>query len=598
MQVRDQPLLEILHERVRAAALTTLEPGERNQVCLRLAQTLEAVPEPDLETLAQLFAAAGDPGRAAPYAERAGDWASTALAFAQAVNLYMVALDGAGRDNRLRVLEKLADALAHAGRGRDAAFVYVEAARLRDDDQGSLLRERAAIQLLRAGHIEAGLDVLRPVAEALGLALPPSPRRALANLVWYRTRIKLRRQIMRARRSEAEVPPRQLRRIDLCWALGNGLVGVDLVRAAGYQSRHVLLASEAGEPYRISCALAKEAILSALENQAGIVRAGALLAQAEVLAREVGHPHALAWATTAAAVKAWAECRLAACAELCEKAVALFNERCADIFYEVGSVEVWFNLHVQFLLGRLETVARRVSNCVREAEARGDLYTLTTARAYVRPTLWLAQDSPEDARREAAEAIAQWGTTAWHHQHWAGLRADCHVDLDEGAGARLLERVAAKLPNMKRTKQLRLRAPRIEVTYLEGRGALEAALATPDRRRELLARAERVAGALDGEASLWASAHASALRAGIAALADDARKASAPALFERARVSYEALEMPLFAAACATSRAALVGGDEGASLRATARARMEAAGVKHPDRFAAFLVPRPTVEAR
>jgi hypothetical protein len=593
VQVRDQSLVEILHERVRAAALATLEPGERTRSCLRLAETLEAVPEADLETLAQLFAAAGEPGRAAPHAERAGDRASAALAFAQAVDLYMVALDGTGRDNRLRVLEKLADALAHAGRGRDAAFIYVEAARLRDDDQGSVLRERAAIQLLRAGHIEAGLDVLRPVAESLGLALPPTPGRALTNLLWNRARIKLRGPLMRARRSEGDVPPRQLRRIDLCWALGNGLVGVDLVRAAGYQARHVLLASEAGEPYRISCALAKEAVLSALENQAGILRAGALLAQAEVLAREVGHPHALAWVVTASAVKAWAECRLAACAELCEKAVALFHERCADIFYEVGSVEVWFNLHVQFLLGRIETVARRVSSCVREAEARGDLYTLTTARAYVRPTLWLAQDRPEDARREADEAIAQWGTSAWHHQHWAGLRADCHVDLYEGAGARLLERVATHLPSMKRTKQLRLRAPRIEVTYLEGRGALETVRTTPARRRELLPVAERVARALDGESSLWASAHAAALRAGIAALGDDGRRSSSPALFERARVAYESLEMPLYAAACAASRGQLLGGDEGAALRAAARQRMEAAGVKHPERFAAFLVPTP-----
>jgi hypothetical protein len=152
--------------------------------------------------------------------------------------------------------------------------------------------------------------------------------------------------------------------------------------------------------------------------------------------------------------------------------------------------------------------------------------------------------------------------------------------------------VAANLPSMKRTKQLRLRAPRIEVTYLRGRGALEAALATPARRRELLPVAERVAHALDGEASLWASAHAAALRAGIAALADDARKDSAPALFERARASYDALEMPLYAAACSASRSVLVGGAEGASLRATAHARLEEAGVKNPERFAAFLVPR------
>ena len=80
-----------------------------------------------------------------------------------------------------------------------------------------------------------------------------------------------------------------------------------------------------------------------------------------VLAREVGHPHALAWTVAAAAIKAWAECRLPAAAELCEKAAALFYERCADIFHEVGTLEVWFNLHVNFLMGRLDTVSRRAS---------------------------------------------------------------------------------------------------------------------------------------------------------------------------------------------------------------------------------------------
>jgi hypothetical protein len=590
-QLRGRPLAEVPHDRVRAAALEVAGPDECRRLTLRLAETLEETGESDPETLAQLFAAAGERRRAAVYAERAGDRASTALAFEQAATLYLKALEGAAEPDRLRALIKLADALAQAGRGRDAAMMYVEAARLTADDEGSLLRERAAIQLLRSGHTEAGLDVLGPVAGALDMTVPPTPTRALGALLYHRARLKLRRTDFVERRAE-ELAPEVLRRIDLCWALGNGLVGVDLVRSAGYQARHLLLALEAGEPYRIARALAFEAILSALENRAGIARAERLLARAQHIARAVDHPHALAWTVAAAAIKEWAECRFTACAELCDQAAKLFHERCTDIFREVGSLEVWFSMHVRFLLGRLEEVALRASTCVREAEARGDLYTLTTARAYTLPGLWLAQGRAAEARREALEAVAQWGESAWHHQHWAALRAQCHVDLYEGAGARAMERISASRPAMKRALQLRLRALRVEATYLEGRGALEAALVGPGGRAALLATAERAAAALAREDSRWASAHGQALRAARAALTDDRRREEAPALFARAGAAYAELEMPLFSAACAWRRGELLGGDEGSAARAEAERRLRAAGVRDPAPFAAFLVPR------
>src|SRR5262249_9212902 len=149
------------------------------------------------------------------------------------------------------VLAKLADALANAGRGAEAARAYLEARAARPGPEALVLERRAGEQLLRSGHIDEGLAVLGRVLAAVGLDPPASAGAALSSLLLLRMRLGVRGYEFTPR-TEADVPRADLDRIDVCWSIGNGLGGVDIVRGAAFQARHLLLALRAGEPYRIA----------------------------------------------------------------------------------------------------------------------------------------------------------------------------------------------------------------------------------------------------------------------------------------------------------------------------------------------------------
>src|SRR5262249_23828008 len=150
---------------------------------------------------------------------------------------------------------RLADTLAHAGRGADAGRAYLEAAAGAPPEQALDLRRRAAEQFLRGGHVDEGLAAVREGLDEIGLSLPETPTRAFASLLYQRARISLRGLAF----TERDVhTPEELTRIDVCWSVGNGLNGVDIVRGADFQARHLLYALRAGEPYRISRALSSE----------------------------------------------------------------------------------------------------------------------------------------------------------------------------------------------------------------------------------------------------------------------------------------------------------------------------------------------------
>jgi hypothetical protein len=590
-------IAEILHEEMRDAANGSMSTERVARLHLALGEHHEAAGTGDPEALAEHFHAAGLEGRAARHAERAGDRASEALAFGHAVRLFEMALAAAEGPDRDRAEGKLADALAAAGRGAEAAQHYLACAarRTRPEERRAALelRRLAAHQQLRAGRIAEGLETVRPVLEDTGIALPRTPFRALVSVLARRRLLKMR-GLAFTERAAADVPEDDLRRIDLCWALSNGLAGVDLVRSADFQTRDLALALDAGEPYRLALALSLQGILSALENQAGVARATALGARAEEIARRLDHPHALAWARAVSGVVAWSESRFADAVAGLEAATALFRERCRDPVREIGSLETWFILHARFLMGEIQTVASRAEASVAEAHARGDRYTESTARAYIMPLVWLAIDRPAAARDEARQAIALWGEAGWHHQHWAVLRAECCVDLYEGEPARAVKRLDETRRRMKESFVTRLRTPRFEHRYLEARALLDWAWDATSPRA-LLARVEKLAGELEAEQNRFAAVYAKGLRAGLAARAAGP-EAALPA-FAAAEAAFAELSMPMHAAAARRRQGELRGGAEGAALIAAAEQTLTAFGVAHPQRFARFLVPRATSTA-
>jgi eukaryotic-like serine/threonine-protein kinase len=251
--------VEAYHDRIRETVVSRLPDGRLREIHRRLARLLEAGSRADPETLAVHFEGAGDLDRAAEYAIRAGKEAADALAFDRASRLFRKALDlrGPGRPDQQALRVSLADALANAGRGAEAAEAYRAAAARAGPAEAVELHRRAAQQLLISGRIGEGLDALGGVLARVGMRLAATPRRALASLVLHRAWLRLRGLGFRERAVGA-VPVGEVLKIDTCWSVAEGLGLVDTIRGADFQARHLLLALRAGEPLRVARALAME----------------------------------------------------------------------------------------------------------------------------------------------------------------------------------------------------------------------------------------------------------------------------------------------------------------------------------------------------
>ncbi len=283
--------LELYHDRIREALASQLTPKRVTQIHRRLAQALEARGIDDPEALFEHYLGAGERVRAATHAAVAARKAASALAFDRAAAFYRRALELApARDAELVDLKRgLAEALVNAGRPAEAAQAYLDVAQLTSARHSLDFKRRAAQQLLMGGHINEGLELIRSVLAAVGLSYPEGPKSALASLLLKRMQVWLR-GLHFTEREESQIPEFELVRLDTCFAVAAGLGSVDLIRGADFQSRHLLLALKAGEPFRVARALAFEAAWTAARGGAGSERAMQIARQAEELAQRVGHP--------------------------------------------------------------------------------------------------------------------------------------------------------------------------------------------------------------------------------------------------------------------------------------------------------------------
>jgi hypothetical protein len=585
---RNAEQLETLHDRV-GEAITEGVPldvlAKRHDA---LADALGQEKDCDPERLGMHLRAAGHNDRARAYIERAAEHASTTLAFERAARLYRAALDLSDDSQELRT--RLADALANAGHGGEAGRAYLAAIPGAAPADVNHLRRRAAEQFLRAGHIDEALPVVEEVLAEVGLKIPSTPKLSLASLLVQRAKLWFRGLDFQ---EHATVPTEELRKIDVCWALGNGMGGVDVVRGADFQARHLLLALKAGEPYRISRALAWEAVLSAIEGgSSGHGRAADIAPRAMAIAKRLDNQHALAWATAAEAIRQFCLANWQSARVTSESSIALFQEHCADIGWEVGSMEMWWWLPSTRWLGDYAVLCRRALACAREATERGDLYTVVGVRTHVLPHVHLIGDRPEEASREGDEAIKEWSQRRWLTHHWCNTLAQAHAALyslrfeDALVG---LERDAAQ---MQSALQMRLQTMRVQLFDVRGRVEAAAALAEPKesaRRRELLGRAEQRASLLEKEQLPWATALAKATRAATTKARGDVE--GSVALYSRAADAFRELDMAVHELAARLQVAKIEGGDEGEAAAAAIRQELRERGVVSPERLAAMLVP-------
>ena len=152
-------------------------------------------------------------------------------------------------------------------------------------------------------------------------------------------------------------------RLDTCYAVAAGLGSVDLIRGADFQSRHLLLALRAGEPYRVARALAFESAWTAARHGAAEgERAAKIAERADELARKVGHPHAIGLAIWCRGVGAYLSGNWRQAAELCERASEVLRDSCTGVTWEL-TIANRYRLSSLLHMGELAEVSRRVPGC-------------------------------------------------------------------------------------------------------------------------------------------------------------------------------------------------------------------------------------------
>ena len=580
--------VETYHDRVRETVVAHLSPSALEDHHRYLARTLEVSDRADFEALAVHYRGAGEPARAGELFARAAEQAAEALAFDRAVTLYRRVLElrspGEGEDRCLRT--QLANALANAGRGAEAAREYLATATGAGRAEGLRLKQCAGYQLLISGHVNEGLGILDAVLESMGSRLPDSPRQALVSLLVSRAILRVRGLGFRERDSN-QIPPEVLDRVDIARGIAVGLSVVDWIRGASFQSRSLLLALRAGEPLRVALALAWEAVISACQGWSARRRTARLIAAAKALAQRLDHPHALGMATLAKGAAEFLEGRFLAGVEFTDRAAVILREHGTGVTWELDRAQI-FGILSLFYAGRVSELRRRSPRMVQEARERGNLYQESTIEAGMAFLPRLAADQVDEARVRAAEAIRYWSQQGFHFQHLTYFFTCTYIDLYVGDATGAWGRVGRIDPQLRASQLLRIQFVRIDVLEHSGRAAVAAAAAARDPR-PLLRTAAGYARRLDRERLPWARALALLIRAGVASVRGDAT--SAVTLLTGAAAAFDAVDMGLFAASARRRLGVLLGGEEGGALMAQADAWMTGQEIRNPARMAACVAP-------
>jgi hypothetical protein len=580
--------VEIYHDRIRETALREIGPGRLPAIHLAIGRALEATGDADAVALSHHFRQAGEDQLATQHTLAAAEQAAAALAFDRAAELFRVALELQALPNAEvpRIEARMAEVLANAGRLHESAAAYLRASRQGEDREHLEWTRRAAEHLLASGHGEEGRSALDKVLRAVGIEPPRSNARAIASIVRNRAALGLRGLEVRLRHA-ADVSRDELERVDATWTAARGLLYTDGIVAADFHARCLRLSLRCGDPVRIARALAFEAQMqAALGADRKLERAQRILAQAAELAERADSDYARGMVPyfgghVAIAIGDWA----GALSEL-ERGVEILRTRCTGVSQDVAIGRAHAAI-CRFFLGRIRELSEGAPRLLQESLERTNPYVEGFARGLLGNVVLLAADRADEAaeqltiyRRDAPKRfqahlmnyLGQSGALLRYRgrpeEAWALVRR-------EGPGL-------DKLPIFQ--------APQARAELLFWRGSCGASAATvPALRSEALAMALATAAILRKHPSKFGRAYGELVHAGAVALEGDER--GAVGALRAAIELFDARGMAGFSAAAKTRLAALVTGEDGASLRAEALAYYAREGVRRPDRFVRMNAP-------
>jgi hypothetical protein len=509
------------------------------------------------------------------------------LAFDRAARLYQMGLElwQPEVSQRTGLRTKLAEALANASRGEEAGRAFLAAAEHAEPHEALDLKRRAGEQFLTSGVIDEGLTVIRTVLGMVGMQLPSTPTRALVSLLARHLYLRVRGLAFKPRRP-SEVPTDVLTRIDVSWSVAIGLAMVDVIQAANFQALNLILTLRAGEPYRVTRALA---LFYGAHSAAGTrapKRIASLRHQCQVLLAQVNQPYTNGLFVVLESAAANLGGRFAESLELATRGEAFLRDHCTGVAWETQSAQL-FQLHSLLNLGRWKELSQRAPAILKEARERKDNYLTTYIQVRNLYLLHLMADEPDLAQEVQDLSLKTWSRKSFQVQHYWDMHARGEIDLYAGRAAAGWDRFNALVPAYRRSLLSRNQALHIETLFMRARLAI--ALASGGATGKLLASAARAARHLEAEGATYARGKASLARAGIASVRRDVgaaleHLAAAEAAFAEAGMAH-------YHAAAGWRRGALLGGDAGDALRLRARAWMDEQGIRNPKRLMDTLAP-------
>ena len=552
-----------------------------------------SAPPPSMRTTSVTLgppAPASAPGSAERFSASAESGAARAAVLPPASDADPAEAHRRAADRRL-LLTKLGDALSSSGRGAEAGEAYLAALRGAPPTEALELGRRAAETLLRSGYIDGGLAILRGVLSQVDIAIPATPTRAISSLLYLRARLRLRGLDFQEREART-IPSAELTHVDICWTAALGVGNVLPVAGFELQSRHLLLALQLGEPYRVARALAVEALFVSSTGGPAIPRATELLEAAGEVARRINNPHAIGLFELSTGIAAYMQGRFAAALESLDRADTIFRDRCTGVSWERGTAQtfaLWSLRH----LGSLRELSRRLPACLRGADQRGDRYLAMNLRCSDSNVHWLVRDDVPAALREVETGARGWPTKLGSVQlpSYGELLARTHILLYQGDAEAAYQLIEERWPELEGSQLLRMQSMRVWLNYLRAGAAITLA-ASSEVPSVLLKEAERSAARIASERMPWSDPLAVVIRAAITFHHGQAADAvEAMHLLGEAIAGFEASHMALHAMAARRRRGEIHGGARGQAEVEAANQWMRDQGVVNPDRFVDMIAP-------
>jgi serine/threonine protein kinase len=585
------PTVEAYHDRVRETVVSHLAVDRRRDLHAILASTLEASDRTDPEVIGNHFRGSGNLSAAARHFASAATKAMTSLAFERAVALYRQSLDCLPpRDPDMQSLRiGLADALASAGRGREAAAQYLAAADERHNgDSINDLRRRAAEQYLISGHIREGTDLIDEALHDAGVIVPRSNHACLVVAALLTMWLRIRRPWRSKQTSFAASAANDA--METAWSAARGLALINPLRsfvAALQVCRHSAHCENPDKQVAAWSFYAAHLSTSGSKTARFMEEA---LAASHALAESTSNSYAHGMIALAKAMAAYLRGEWTNSISASDSSLAYFQRSTKESVWEKDTLHI-FALWAMTFRGDTSQLRSRGSALLQSSVDRNDLFMQTLLQTYIMSIVRLCDDDPKRARNDIDASIRSWNYRGFHNQHHNILLAETLVDLYRGQGATAFERLTRASSFYRLSEMRPIQHARIQFRAYRATAALSAATQSGSQR--YLRQVRQETRRLRRERAQWATMIADLLTTAVNSLEGK------PFRIEDVHGVIQGLdkvELGYHSAAALIAFGKVAPRMYAGELSAAGYQRMKQMDVQNPDRFAMLFCPisRPT----